>query len=325
MGVPANTAITYSNVGIREDLSDVIYRVAPEETPFTNNIGTGKATATFHEWQTENLASVDTGNAVLEGDDATIDAANIPARLGNRTQISDKTASVSGTNDEVNKAGRNTEMARQVMLKGMELARDIEAQMLSNQASNAGAAGTARVSAGMESWIVTNASRGSGGSGGGFSGGTVAAPTDGTQRAFTEALLKAAQLAAFNAGGKPTQLYMAGGQKQIFSGLAAPPHVRTLCLRITAMALNVSYWTGSANQNVYGLPIGSEDVAISGVSAQSGGTPNNARYVRLVAGEATRVLYATNPTALATSIAIPSGGVIDMDANPGWKVAGIAG
>jgi hypothetical protein len=220
MALPTNTATTYANVGIREDLSDTIYRVAPEETPFTNNIGTAKATATFHEWQTENLASAVDTNANLEGDDANLDAANVPSRVGNRTQIADKTAVVSGTNDAVNKAGRATEMARQVMLKGMELARDQEKQMLSNKASNAGAAGTARVSAGMESWITTNASRGAGGSGGGFSGGTVAAPTDGTGRAFTEALLKAAQLAAFNAGGRPTQLYMGGTQKQVFSGFS---------------------------------------------------------------------------------------------------------
>lgn len=220
MALPTNAATTYANVGIREDLSDIIYRVAPEETPFTNNIGTGKATATFHEWQTENLAAAADDNAVLEGDDATLDAANIPARVGNRCQISDKTAVVTGTNDEVNKAGRKTEMARQVMLKGMELARDVEKQMLSNKPSVAGAAGTARQSAGMESWLVTNASRGSGGSGGGFSGGVVAAPTDGTQRAFTEALLKAAHVLAFNNGGKPNQLYMGGAQKQVFSGFA---------------------------------------------------------------------------------------------------------
>lgn len=220
MALPANTATTYTNVGIREDLSDVIYRVAPEETPFTNNIGRGTATATFHEWQTENLTAADDSNAVLEGDDATLDAANIPARIGNRCQISDKTAVVSGTNDAVNKAGRDTEMARQVMLKGMELARDIEKQMLSNKPSVAGAAGVARQSAGMEAWIVTNASRGAGGSGGGFSGGVVSAATDGTQRAFTETILKAAHLLAFNNGGKPNQLYMGGTQKQVFSTFA---------------------------------------------------------------------------------------------------------
>lgn len=224
MALPTNTATTYANVGIREDLSDVIYRVAPEETPFTNNIGRAKATNTYHEWQEESLADASDSNAVLEGDDATLDAANVPSRVGNRTQISDKTAVVSGTNDEVNKAGRKTEMARQVMLKGMELSRDVEKQMLSNKASNAGAAGTARVSAGLESWIVSNASRGTGGSGGGFSGGTVSAPTDGTARAFTETLLKAVCASIFAAGGKPNQMYMPPGQKQAFSafsGIAA--------------------------------------------------------------------------------------------------------
>jgi hypothetical protein len=220
MAVPTNTIITYENVGIREDLSDVIYRVAPDETPFTNNIGTTKATSIYHEWQTENLASVNTANAQLEGDDITADAGNIPVRVGNRCQISRKAATVTGTNDTVVKAGRATEMARQVMLKGMELARDQEAILLQNQASVAGADATARKLGGMESWIVTNASRGTGGSGGGFSGGVVSAPTDGTARAFTEALLKAAHLLAFNAGGKPSQLYMDGAQKQVFSSFA---------------------------------------------------------------------------------------------------------
>jgi len=227
MALPSNTATTYATIGIREDLSDKIYRITPEETPFTQNIGSTKATATYHEWQTQALASAVDTNAVLEGDDATLDAQNLTSRVGNRCQISDKTAVVSGTVDAVNKAGRGKEMDLQVVLKGLELARDIEKQMLSNKASVAGAAGTARQSAGMESWISTNASRGVGGSAGGFSAGVVAAPTDGTQRAFTETLLKAAHLAAFNSGGKPNQLYMAGAQKQLFSafaGIAAQRH-----------------------------------------------------------------------------------------------------
>lgn len=220
MAILTNDFTTYSNVGIREDLSDVIYRVAPEETPFINNVGTASAANTYHEWQTESLANVNTSNAQLEGDAISADAANVPTRVGNRCQISRKTASVSGTNDAVNKAGRDTEMARQIMLKGMELGRDQESIMLQNQASVTGNSTTARKLGAMESWIVTNASRGTGGSAGGFSGGTVSAPTDGTTRAFSETILKAAQLSAFNNGAKPTQLYMAGGQKQVFSGFS---------------------------------------------------------------------------------------------------------
>src|SRR3546814_20955930 len=97
MALPTNTATTYANVGIREDLSDIIYRVAQEETPFNNNIGTSKATATFHERPVEDLADASDANVVMEGDDATLDAANVPARVGPRSPNSDQQAVDSDT------------------------------------------------------------------------------------------------------------------------------------------------------------------------------------------------------------------------------------
>ena len=57
MAVPNNTVQTYTRVGIREDLADVIYNIAPTETPFMSNAGTGSASQTNHEWQTDGLAS----------------------------------------------------------------------------------------------------------------------------------------------------------------------------------------------------------------------------------------------------------------------------
>jgi hypothetical protein len=52
MSVPSGVVSTVgsgvANVGIREDLENTIYRVAPEETPMTSNIGTTKATSTYH-------------------------------------------------------------------------------------------------------------------------------------------------------------------------------------------------------------------------------------------------------------------------------------
>lgn len=218
MAVETNTNLTFATIGIREDLAEKIYLVAAEDTPFTSNIGTTSATATFHEWQTHALASAIDTNAVLEGDDSTIDAATRTVRVGNRTQISDKTASVSGTNQAVDQAGRSSEMAFQLVTKGTELARDIEKQMLSNKPSVAGSTTLARQSAGMLAWLETNTERGVGGSDGGFSSGVVDAATNGTLRNFTETLLKAAQQSAFATGGKPTQLYMDGALKQTFSG-----------------------------------------------------------------------------------------------------------
>ena len=126
MALPTNTFATYEAVGNREDLSDVIYRIDPTDTPFMTGCERTKATAVNHEWQTQALAAVDTGNYVLEGDDATTDAATPTVRLGNVCQISDKVARVTGTQQAVEHAGRDDELAYQEMLKGLELKRDME-------------------------------------------------------------------------------------------------------------------------------------------------------------------------------------------------------
>src|SRR5438477_196276 len=91
MAQPTNTFDAYAAKGIREDLSDIVYRIDPTETCFTTNIGRGKATAKFHEWQVQTLAAAVDTNAQIEGDDATANAAVPTSRVGNRTQIAAKT------------------------------------------------------------------------------------------------------------------------------------------------------------------------------------------------------------------------------------------
>lgn len=226
MTIIANTNTTYGTIGIREDLSDMIYDISPEKTPFMSNIGKSKATATFHEWQTYELDGAVDDNAALEGDDTTFAAASRTSRIGNIAQISDKNVIVSGTNDAVIQAGRADEAAFQKTKRGLELLRDIEKQMLSNKPSVAGNDTTARQSAGILAWLETNTSRGVGGSDGGFSGGIVAAATNGTLRNFTEALLKDVQQQTFTAGGVPTMLFMNGPLKQTFSGFAGIAETR---------------------------------------------------------------------------------------------------
>src|SRR5438874_6783723 len=164
MALPTNTFTSYSAIGNREDLSDVIYRIDPADTPFMSAIEREKATAVAHEWQTQSLAAVDTSNAVLEGDDATTDPVTATVRLGNICQISDKVARVTGTQQAVEHAGRDDEIAYQETLKGLELKRDMESILVgTNQAKNAGNASTARVTASVLSWIKTNSSKGTGG------------------------------------------------------------------------------------------------------------------------------------------------------------------
>ena len=195
-----NAFTTYSAIGNREDLSDVIYNVAPTETPFITGVARVNATAVLHEWQTDTLASAVTDNAVLEGDAVTEDAATATVRLSNTCQIQDKAPRVTGTQEAVNKAGRNSEMAYQVVKRSLELRRDMETTALQNQAEDTGNATTARVTGSIGSWIDTNTSNGSGGTDGSV-GNT--ARTDGTQRDFTENLLKTVLQSIWSEGGEP--------------------------------------------------------------------------------------------------------------------------
>lgn len=228
MTAPTNTVTSATpNVGVREDLEDNIYRVAPEETPFVSNIGTVKATNIYHEWQTETLASASSSNAQLEGDDYALGAPNLTTRVGNYVQILAKSGGVSRTQEVVNKAGRDSELARQKVLKTIEMKRDLEVRVIGNFASNAESGATTRKTAGILAWLTSNDNRGSGGSDGGFSSGTVSAATNGTQRTFTEALVKATLATTFGNGGKPSQAYMSGTHKQQFSAFTGIADIRS--------------------------------------------------------------------------------------------------
>jgi hypothetical protein len=227
MALPTNTFATYAAVGNREDLSDMIYRIDPTDTPFMTGAEREKATAVNHEWQTQALASVDTANAVLEGDDATTDAATATVRLGNICQISDKVARVTGTQQAVEHAGRDNELAYQEMLKGLELKRDMESILVgTNQAKDTGNSTTARKTASILSWIKTNTSKGTaGGAADPSAADGTGTRTDGTQLAFTEARLKTVLSAIWVSGGKPDVIYTGAFNKQVFStftGRATP-------------------------------------------------------------------------------------------------------
>lgn len=227
MAQPTNTHSTYDQVGIREDLADIISRVEPEETPFSNNIGSRTVENTYASWQTQALAAASDSNAVIEGDDATTDAATATGRIGNYTQISDKVARVTGTARAVNTAGRADEMDYQVLLKGLELKRDVEKQMLSNNAAVAGDDSTARESAGMETMVDTNADHGTSGSTAAWtSGAATTAPTDGAQRALTETIFLDNHQAIWEAGGRASGFYCGGFNKRKFSAMTGIAETR---------------------------------------------------------------------------------------------------
>jgi Family of unknown function (DUF5309) len=209
MTAPTGTFLTTAAIGNREDLTDVIYRISPTQTPVLNMASKAKATNTLHEWQTQDLATA-ASNAQAEGDTITAKTVTPSVRLTNRTQISAKAVAVSGTQRAMNPAGRSDELAYQMSLASLEIKRDMELGLTQNDVL----ATSPRQSRGLRGWVVDNVSN---------NGGTLASYTantgytPGTQRAFTESLLKTVLQAVYTAGGEPDTIMLPPAQKQIFS------------------------------------------------------------------------------------------------------------
>jgi hypothetical protein len=215
MAQVAGTYSSYDAKGIREDLVDFIYNVDPVETPVLTMIPKTKASNTLHEWQTDTLAAA-AQNAVIEGDESTFSSPSATTRLTNYCQIAKKTALVTGTLEAVNKAGRNKEMAYQLVKRGKEMKRDMEFDICANNAKNVGTDTRARELAGLESWIVTNIDEA--GDATVATGDGTDARSDGTQRVFKESQLKTALAAAWDAGGNPDCVVVGSFNKQKISG-----------------------------------------------------------------------------------------------------------
>jgi|SRR5215471_10104544 len=221
MAFLTNTFTTYSAIGLREDLSDIIYNISPTETPFMTAIAREKATAVYHEWQTDALEAVNTANAQIQGDDISAFDAVVPTvRLGNYTQISRKTVIISMTEEATDKAGRKSERGYQIAKKGKSLKRDIEGILLSNQARTAGAVGaTAARAASVLAWIKTNVANVVAG-GSNPAGDGTNTRTDGTTPvAFTEGMLQTALASIWtNSGDEPDFVLVNSNQKRAITG-----------------------------------------------------------------------------------------------------------
>lgn len=215
MAQPSNVYVTYDARGLREDLENVIYDISPTETPFMSMGGRMDAIAVNHEWQTDALAAASGSNFHEEGSTLTASAASPTTRLGNICQIALKTKVVSGTLDAVSKAGRREELAYQMVKAAKELKRDMETSLVGvNQSKTAmSASSTVRKLGSLTAWVDTNVSE----AGDASTPGNGTARTDGTQRSFTETLLKAAILTSYNNGADIKYLMMAPSQKQTFS------------------------------------------------------------------------------------------------------------
>jgi len=146
------------NAGEREDLANFISMISRDEVPFLSSIGRTKATAIFHEWQTDELAAPVAGQAADGVSFATQAAAQaaepLRTRLGNYCQINSKVVQVTGTKRAVDQAGVADEYAYQLKKRGVEMKRDQEFAAVSTNQSSSGS--SPRTFGGYQAWVNYN-------------------------------------------------------------------------------------------------------------------------------------------------------------------------
>jgi len=221
MAKVTNAFDTYTATSDREDLSNIIYNISPMQTPFMSSIGKRSINNVVFDWQTEALATpVSTGE--LEGFELSRSAAVATTRVSNVAMISKRDATVSGSQESSDPAGKRSEMAHQLAIMSKALKRDMEEALCQKNGKTTGNATTARKTGAFESWVSSNVNNAAGSTPTG--GGT--APTDGTQRALTEALLKDVLQSCFENGGEPSIAICGPHNKQVISGFTGRSQAR---------------------------------------------------------------------------------------------------
>ncbi len=215
----SNTYDSYDMKGIREDLSDIIYSITPDDTPFLSACKKAKATNTYYEWQTDTLRSSAT-NAHIEGDETAFAEPTATVRLGNYTQIFKNAVIVTDTGSAVTTAGRKEEMAYQMLKIAREQKLDIEKALFDNNARVAGNATTARELAGLGAWIKTNTDKAGGSPAGAdpTGDGTDARTDAGTPTAFSQTKFDAVMQSIWESGGNPDRVYLSAFQMDVALG-----------------------------------------------------------------------------------------------------------
>jgi hypothetical protein len=225
MTAPTGTQQSYQAIGNKEDFADVIYDISPTKYPFQSNVGRGSCSSKYKQWQTDSLDAATADNITIEGDDATNNTASPTVMLGNYTQLSDKVAQVSTSQEAIDSYGRKSDMSYQLMKRAKEVKRDVEARLCSNQAAAAGDATTGRECAGIGAWLWNNkVDLGTANTTVTVtSGAPTTDPTAGTAATLTEANLKTAIQYCWTDGGEPNMVLCGAHNKQLisaFTGIA---------------------------------------------------------------------------------------------------------
>jgi hypothetical protein len=228
-----NAFTTYGTTSNREDLSNAIYNIDPFDTPVMSAIRRRNVKNRIFDWQIENLPALNLANAQLEGFSLSNSPATPTIRQNNITQISERDATVSGTQEDSDAAGKGSEMAHQMALSSKALKSDMEAIMCSRQARAAadGSDTVARTTECFAHWVGRVATPRTGqaaGAGGAVAGYTAtglpqfatdafAAVAGGNQIQVSEAMLGQAMQNAYINGASPTLWVVPPGPKRTIS------------------------------------------------------------------------------------------------------------
>lgn len=269
MAVVANTFQSTGGKLNREELSDVVSRITPEDTPIYSMVEKVSFETTHPEWGVDDLAAP-ADNAQLEGDEYTFGATTSPLRVGNYTQIMRKDGIISRTQNKTDEAGRKTNVKEQKLKKGVELRKDVEFSIV---AANASVAGTTRKSGSLSTWIATNVSRGATGANGGFNTGTglTVAATNGTQRAFTKALLDNVMQQGYQSGANFGHIMASPYVKSVFVTFMSDSNVASFRYAASSGKNNSIV----ANADVYEGPFGKVMIHPNRVMAGSAALARN--------------------------------------------------
>lgn len=273
MASVANTFVTTSAVGNREELSDVVSRITPEDTPIYSMIPKGKCESVHPEWETDELAAP-SENIQPEGNEYNFAAITPPERLGNYTQIMRKTWIISGTQEVVSEAGNVQKRKYQKLKKGVEVRKDVELAIVTNNASVGGAT---REFGGLPTWIETNANRDAGGSNGGFNSGTglTVAATNGSQRAFTKVILDDVMKQGYEEGANFKVVSVSPYVKSVFVTFMSDTNVASFRYAANSGKGNSIV----ANADMYEGPFGKVTIMPNRVQAASAAVARNAFFI----------------------------------------------
>lgn len=146
---------SYELKGNKLSFAEWVSNISPTETPFTSMTGKEAINQTKFQWQTDIMPAPKKDNACQEGSAPTFDDIASTTVTNNTTQIFRRAVSVSDTANAVAYYGRSKEIGYQMEKASLELKRDIEVALLSDQVSATAASGVAGKTAAFQKLCLT--------------------------------------------------------------------------------------------------------------------------------------------------------------------------